>query len=580
MNRTWQPGIRIFVAIMLFSAFGPLLHAWQDDTRTFDMGFTPWPYDATEEAVDHTYQRLHQYGNLVAHHLGGGIPWQEALDGQPYSNQLLAEIEGRTSKTRLPVYLAIEALNSERDGLANYWGESENKPLEAPWQSRSWNDPEVIEAFIRFSLDMIDHFNPKYFNYGVEVSDLIRHNPQGFEKFKVFAAEVYPRIKAVHPNLELLVSVALQSPCSEDGRAIAERMSDLMPFVDMVGVSVYGYAFFDHEGRGDPKTLPPDWLTQINGFSAGKPIAITETGWIAEDLTIPTFGLSVPASEQNQQDYVSRLLSTADQFELAFVVWFAAGDYDALWSGALNQDPTAAIWRDTGLFDETGEPRPGLTTWADWFAKPRHRFLIPHLATGWENVLFVDHPGPEPLDFEIEWFDEVGNVSGSQQFSATGFQKIDLTDTFPEAHAARLTTSSDESRFRLAYAEPTEKGVAEFTLTEARYSRLQFNFPLFSSDQVPLTWKGLALYHDGGLTTAVQLKAFDAQGQLLAETEVSLLPRQRIRATLSSLFGIENAQMLSVVRVTAQSTDGQLAGLNISGNGLSRLLFTQATEEN
>ena len=32
------------------------------------MGFTPWPYDLTEEAVDGTYDFILKNGNIVAHH--------------------------------------------------------------------------------------------------------------------------------------------------------------------------------------------------------------------------------------------------------------------------------------------------------------------------------------------------------------------------------------------------------------------------------------------------------------------------------------------------------------------------------
>lgn len=541
------------------------------------MGFTPWPYDATVEALEDTYQAIQQYGDLVAHHLGGGIPWQEALDGTVYPDALMGEIAARKSRTQRPVYLAIEALNSARDGLALYWGTEENQPLEAPWQMRSWRDPEVIEAYIRFALDMIDQFQPRYFNYGVEVSDLIRHNPQGFEDFKVFAAEVYPRIKAAHPELELLVSVALQSPCSQDGMAISNQMRSLMPYVDMVGVSVYGYAFFDHQHRGDPSTLPPGWLTQVQNFSAGKPIAITETGWIAQDLTIQEFGLSVSANAQHQQAYVSQLLTAANQWDLAFVIWFAVRDYDALWSDVLNQDPTAAIWRDTGLLDEMGNARPALATWSNWLTKPRHQFIIPHLATGWNNYLFVDHAGERPAEFTIEWFDETGSPGGQQTFSTSKFERLDLSQNFPNAHSARLLSATDRTAFRLTYVEPTEKGMAEFALTEAHHRSLQFNFPLFDATEVPLTWKGLAVYHDGNEDVLVNFQAFDADGTLMGETEIALLPHQRFRATLSAMFGISTEQMLATTRVLANTTKGELAGLNIAGTGLSRLLFTLAT---
>ncbi len=54
------------------------------ETRSFYMGFTPWPYDATQAAIDDVNQRIQDSGDIVAHHIIVGVPWQEALQGLPY----------------------------------------------------------------------------------------------------------------------------------------------------------------------------------------------------------------------------------------------------------------------------------------------------------------------------------------------------------------------------------------------------------------------------------------------------------------------------------------------------------------
>ena len=68
-------------------------------TRDFDMGFTTWPYDATVEAVNFVNTETSSRGDFMAHHLDGGIPWQEALDGTPYDPAVEAEIQGRLTST-------------------------------------------------------------------------------------------------------------------------------------------------------------------------------------------------------------------------------------------------------------------------------------------------------------------------------------------------------------------------------------------------------------------------------------------------------------------------------------------------
>ncbi len=103
-------------------------------TRSFEMGFTPWLYEATSEAQDVTYARLIAHGDIIKHHLMGGIPWQEALDGTALSSR--------------------------------------------------------------------------------------------------------------YPNLKLMTSVAMKSPGSTEMQEIATRIGSLLPYTDVLGISIYPYVFF------------------------------------------------------------------------------------------------------------------------------------------------------------------------------------------------------------------------------------------------------------------------------------------------------------------------------------------------
>jgi hypothetical protein len=47
------------------------------------MGVTPWPYDFTAAAQQYTYETIGAHTDLVAHHFDEGIPWPEALAGEP-----------------------------------------------------------------------------------------------------------------------------------------------------------------------------------------------------------------------------------------------------------------------------------------------------------------------------------------------------------------------------------------------------------------------------------------------------------------------------------------------------------------
>jgi hypothetical protein len=342
------------------------------ETRSYELGFTPWPYDATVDAVNFVYSEAAMRGDFIAHHLDGGIPWQEALDGTPYPVDVENELAGRLANTPpgMRSYLALSPLDGGRAGLAEYWGVSTNQPLPAPWVTRSFDDPNVITAFTNFSADLIQRFDPEYFNLGIEVSELAVNDAVAFDQLVVFTTAVVNDLRVQFPSLKLMVSVALKSPGSAEAAIINSQMPQLIQLVDAVGVSVYPYVFFDHADKGDPANLPANWLSQIQTLAGNKEIAIAETGWIAERLTIPFFGVDVDSNADMQAAYLDVLFSAAETLDAQFIVWFALVDFDALWNGVLGQDPVAHIWRDIGLYDENLNPRPALDIWQAKLGQP------------------------------------------------------------------------------------------------------------------------------------------------------------------------------------------------------------------
>jgi len=344
----------------------------QQETRGFELGFTPWPYDATSAAVNFVYSEAASRGDFIAHHLDGGIPWNEALNGTVYSVELEAELATRLNNTPADqrTYLALSPLNGARDGLADYWGTAANQPLPPPWDTKAFDDPDVIAAYRNYAADLIQRFEPDYFNLGIEVSELALNDIAGYDGLVALTAAVSSELKSRFPDLQLMISVALKSPASAEAATLRAELPRLIQQIDVVGISVYPYIFFNHADRGDPANLPADWLSQISTVAGGKPIAIVETGWPAETVTIPAFAVDIASDAASQNAYLQRLLNEAESLDARFIVWFFLTDYDALWDGALQQDAVARIWRDTGLYDENLNPRPALDTWMTELALP------------------------------------------------------------------------------------------------------------------------------------------------------------------------------------------------------------------
>lgn len=345
------------------------------NSRSFHMGFTPWPYAATLEAISNTYGVINNDGDLAAHHFQQGIPFGTTSGSlSNYADNIQDEINGRISNTdsSLKLYLAIDSLNSARNDLTDYWGTSSNMSRVSPWDTRSFDDSEVIAAYSGFAIDVITAFEttfglPECFNYGPEISDLMLNDSEKFTEYLLFASGVHTNLKTEFPDLDLMVSIALKSPGSTDMATVTSGFDQIKDYVDIVGISTYGYVFYGHADAGNPANLPANWLTQITDIAPDKPYAVVETGWPAQDLVISNYSINTTCTPAWQDQYLSTLCTEAhNELQASLLIWFTPYDYDTLWNDTLGQDDVSRIWRDTGLIDENLDNRTALTTWRNW----------------------------------------------------------------------------------------------------------------------------------------------------------------------------------------------------------------------
>ena len=108
---------------------------------------------------------------------------------------------------------------------------------------------------------------------------------------------------------------------------------------------------------------------RLFALAGDKPIAISETGYPAQTLELQDAGLTFPSTPEKQHAYITGLLAQADAYDLQFIVNFVLRDYDALYD-AIGGGDLAAIWRDTGFYDENGLGRPALEAWQQTLARP------------------------------------------------------------------------------------------------------------------------------------------------------------------------------------------------------------------
>jgi hypothetical protein len=341
------------------------------DRRSFHLGFTPDDLLSTPEVGKTVCEVLRKHADLVAFHIGKGVPWEEALHEQPFPPDVeqyvakLSRLKGRLPDDRA-VYLAVTPLKLSRNDIAVAWG-ADAEGAKA-WKNRALDDPQTILAYTRFCRRMIRTFQPDYFAYGIEVNMLAEANPRKFKQFQVLAKQVYESLKAENPKLPIFLTFQIDVYHKHPVRQ-RPVIAGLLPYTDFIAVSTYPYM----EGY-TPQSLPEDWFADVAAAGPGKPFAIAETGFIAEESYRNwQTGRTVEGTEEAQAAYVRQLLRCADRQQARFVVWFFPQDVDAFWRELTNplMKWFVKIWRDSGLVDGSGRERRGLNEWDRWLRQPR-----------------------------------------------------------------------------------------------------------------------------------------------------------------------------------------------------------------
>ncbi len=342
------------------------------ENRSFYMGFTAFPYDLTPEAIADTYQNVGRDGDIYLNHLDHGVPWDEALNELPFpdeiNNTLLEANEARGHGQKL--FLTATPTNQSRDALADYWNNhGTHQPLPANWKGKKFNDPMVISAYLKYCHRIIDISNPDYFAFGIEINGSFREGTDEFEEFLDLAAIVYDSLKISYPQIPIMMTFQNQS-FNNSKIELLKTTKKLAEFSDFIAMSTYPFWWYDFPTRAaNPALFSDNWLTDFRNVDVSKPFAISETGFIAEDLDLPAYGVNIKGQPEWQEEYLQKLFIHANDLDAKFLCWFVYRDYDKLYD-AYPSD-IFKIWRDNGLLDGKGIKRPAYESWINWKKLPR-----------------------------------------------------------------------------------------------------------------------------------------------------------------------------------------------------------------
>jgi hypothetical protein len=369
-----------FQKFLLFTACAAILFLFscskdkEPDTRSFYMGFTPFPYALSATASNDVYEKLKADGDIVNHHFDNGIPWQEALTGASFPQAVLDDWNYRKCKIvgDQKLLLSVTPINLSRTGLALLRGSADNMPLASPWSEYTFNHADVKTAYLNYCKRVIDFFQPHYFNMAIEANLLYQNKPEQWSAYMDLHTYIYHELKVAYPQLPIFSSVSgtsLMKGFIEGNDAVQQRLAvlQLMEYSDMYALSFYPYL---STYRGN--AFPGNTLDELFHIS-GKPLAITGTGYVAQSFSMQTSGspVTIEGNQLKQQKYFYDLLSACEKRKAEFVISFVVRDYDQLYSQA-GASAVNIAWRDAGLYDENGMPRLALLPWKEYQIK-KHR---------------------------------------------------------------------------------------------------------------------------------------------------------------------------------------------------------------
>lgn len=330
--------------------------------RRFRMGTTRWPPDLTLAALGMVERFIRDECDMAAPMVLGGVPWVAAEAGQDFSPRLMSELTWRPPQGH-GLCLSLGPLNTMRDGLAPLYGETDNLPLPPDWADLPFDHPRVVDAYAAFCARAAMTMKPDWLVTGVEVNILLHKRPEAFPALVTLLEEAARQVRQAAPNTRVGLSVTLTHLFGLSDGADAGTQRDTMiralEHADFAGLSVYPHTSWDI-----PQPVPEGWYDRITEFSrsAGKPVAVTESGMTSESFMAGF--IPIRGSDERQEAHLQSLLSSAERGDWLFVVNWTSHDYPDLMKH-IPRDIRwlAKVWTYTGLRTGDGQDKPVMDVW-------------------------------------------------------------------------------------------------------------------------------------------------------------------------------------------------------------------------
>ena len=182
-------------------------------------------------------------------------------------------------------------------------------------EDMNFDDPEFIQRFTEFILDVLDRYPVQYLSIGNEVNDYFVDHQNEIPAYEKFFLEVSSAIHKKHPDVMVGMTFAYHDAERSNTLDIIQRL-DLGDFLP-VTLYLYNQGFtFDR----DPDELE-GYVNRILDLAGEKPIAIVEIGWNTAE--------SLKGNQSDQAAFLREAFRLLAQHrdKIEFLAWFALHDH-------------------------------------------------------------------------------------------------------------------------------------------------------------------------------------------------------------------------------------------------------------
>jgi hypothetical protein len=321
--------------------------------RPYMMGFSTTPRELNVDAYADAFELAGDHGDMVL--IQRTPPWADFLGGADIGEETAATTaaERRAIDDHdLTLFFAIDPTDGStaRDRLAG---------LPAALNGATFGDEQVRLAFLAYASYVALNYRPAYLALGVEMNLYYQKHQDDWENFRTLYEATYDAVKEISPETRVTVTLQYEDlqgilPTVEPHFADWQLVRSLEDTLDIVAISTYpSFAF------PSAASIPENYFSQLRAFT-DRPIAIAEMGYAsAAGIDGANSG-----TEEDQRDFLGRVLQDAERMEMPFVIWFAGWDPTYARGGPYN------AFQHIGLLRDDNSEKLAWPLWADAARRP------------------------------------------------------------------------------------------------------------------------------------------------------------------------------------------------------------------